>query len=127
MQVLRTVLWVVIAIIVGLFMTMNWHKAPVNFWPLGEGKTAHLEWPVGFTALFFFLLGILPTWLTLRASRWRLNRRIHALEDSVRAMTSAQSEAAAEAATEATTEATAEAAPVSPAPVDPDAARTTES
>ena len=96
MQVLRTVLWVIIAIIVGLFITMNWHKAPVNFWPLGEGKTAHLEWPVGFTALFFFLLGIVPTWLTLRATRWRLNRRIQSLEDSIRAITSAQSDTSTE-------------------------------
>lgn len=94
MQVFRTVLWIVLTIFVGLFVAMNVHKAPVNFWPLGEGKQAHLDWPVGFTALFFFFLGMVPTWLMLRTTRWRLKRRIQALEDSIRAITSNSSETA---------------------------------
>jgi lipopolysaccharide assembly protein A len=85
MQVIRTVLWIAITAILVAFITMNWTKVPVNFWPLDDGNYAHFEWPVGILALLFFLLGVFPAWLYLRAVRWRLNRRIASLENSLRA------------------------------------------
>ena len=85
MQVIRTVLWIVITAILVAFITMNWTKVPVNFWPLDDGNYVHFEWPVGVLALLFFLLGVLPAWLYLRAVRWHLNRRIASLENSLRA------------------------------------------
>jgi uncharacterized integral membrane protein len=61
---------------------MNWDKAPVNFWPIDNGYL-HFDWPVGFIALVFFALGLLPMWLLHRAQRWRLTRRISTLESSL--------------------------------------------
>ncbi|HKX80281.1 MAG TPA: LapA family protein [Novosphingobium sp.] len=83
MQVFRTVIWIVVTIVLVAFIAMNWHKAPVNFWPLEEDYL-HFEWPVGVIALVFFLLGLLPAWLVHRATRWRLNRRIASLENNLR-------------------------------------------
>lgn len=85
MQILRTVAWIVITAILVAFIAMNWTKVPVNFWPLDDGNYVHFEWPVGVVALVFFLLGLVPVWLYLRATRWRLHRRIASLENSLRA------------------------------------------
>ena len=88
MQVVRTAVWVVITAALVAFMAMNWTKAPVNFWPLSSGNFLHVEWPVSVIGLAFFLLGMLPTWLISKLGRWRLTRRIGALENSVRASAS---------------------------------------
>lgn len=85
MQVIRTIAWIVVTAILVAFIAMNWNRAPVNFWPLENGNYIHFDWPVGFVALLFFGLGMLPVWLYLRAVRWRLNRRIASLENSLRA------------------------------------------
>jgi putative membrane protein len=85
MQVIRTIVWVVITALLVGFIAINWNTAPVNFWPLAEGYL-HFEWPVGFIALAFFLLGLLPMWLISLIGRWRYARRINALENSVRAV-----------------------------------------
>lgn len=85
MQIIRTAAWIAITAILVGFIAMNWTKAPVNFWPLEDGNYFHFEWPVGFIALVFFLLGVVPAWLYLRAVRWRLTRRIATLENSLRA------------------------------------------
>ena len=85
MNIIRTVLWIAITAILVAFIAMNWTKVPVNFWPLDDGNYVHFEWPVGVVALLFFGLGMLPVWLYLRAVRWRLNRRIATLENSLRA------------------------------------------
>jgi len=84
MQIIRTIVWVLLTAVLVAFIAMNWEVAPVNFWPLDKGYL-HLNWPVGVIALFFYLLGLLPMWLLSRAGRWRLNRRLAALENSVRA------------------------------------------
>ena len=85
MQIIRTIVWVLITIVLVAFIAINWEKVPVNFWPLDDGSYLHFEWPVGFIALIFFVLGMLPMWLLSKAKRWRLKRRINALENSVRA------------------------------------------
>lgn len=84
MQILRTLVWIALTAILVAFIAMNWERAPVNFWPL-EASYLHFEWPVGVIALVFFLIGFGPMWLLRRADRWRLNRRIASLENSVRA------------------------------------------
>ena len=102
MQIIRTALWVLIAILVSAFVAINWNPVEVNIWPLDTGYL-HVNWPVGFVALAFFLIGLLPMWLLAKAARWRLNRRIATLENTVKATTptaplatSTQLEAAAE-------------------------------
>jgi uncharacterized integral membrane protein len=85
MQIFRTVLWILVTAILVAFIAMNWTKVPVNLWPLDNGSYLHFEWPVGIVALLFFALGALPMWLYARTAKWRLNRRIASLENSVRA------------------------------------------
>ncbi len=85
MQFIRTAIWVVLAAVLVAFVAINWEEAPVNFWPLADGTYLHFNWPVGFTALVFFFVGLIPMWLLNKAGRWRFNRRINALENSVRA------------------------------------------
>lgn len=85
MQIIRTIVWVAITAILVAFIAMNWTRVPVNFWPLEDGNYFHFEWPVGVVALVFFLLGMAPVWLYLRAVRWRMGRRIASLENSLRA------------------------------------------
>ena len=89
MQVIRTIIWIFMTVILVAFVAMNWERAPVNIWPLEAGYL-HLEWPVGVIALVFFLLGLLPMWLLHKGARWRLNRRIANLENTVRATTATQ-------------------------------------
>ena len=84
MRVIRTSVWIVITALLVAFIAMNWGKSPVNIWPV-EGGYLHFDWPIGFIALVFFLLGLVPMWLLHKAGSWRLNRRINALENSVRA------------------------------------------
>ena len=98
MQVIRTIVWIAITAILVAFIAMNWTKVPVNFWPLDNGNYVHFEWPIGVVALLFFLLGVIPTWLYVRAVRWRLNRRIGSLENSLRASSMPSAVPAAEPA-----------------------------
>ncbi|WP_156370259.1 LapA family protein [Novosphingobium sp. Leaf2] len=88
MQIIRTITWVLLTAVLVAFIAMNWTKAPINFWPLQDGNYLHFDWPVGVVALLFFGLGMLPVWLYLRAVRWRLERRIATLENSLRATSS---------------------------------------
>ncbi len=86
MQIFRTVLWVLTAVVVSAFVAMNWRLASVNLWPL-EGGYLHVDWPIGLIAAAAFLLGVIPMWLLAKAARWRLNRRIATLENMVKATT----------------------------------------
>jgi uncharacterized integral membrane protein len=86
MRVIRTLVWIVITALLVAFIAMNWEKSAVNIWPV-EGGYLHFDWPIGFIALVFFLLGLVPMWLLHKAGSWRLNRKISALENSVRVST----------------------------------------
>ena len=104
MKFVRTLTWIVITAVFVSFIAMNWVKVPVNFWPLDDGNYIHFQWPVGFVALFFFALGVIPVWLYFRAMRWRLNRRIASLENTLRASSMPAETAPAALAAEPTVE-----------------------
>jgi uncharacterized integral membrane protein len=87
MQALRTIMWVLVAIVFVSFIAINWQSVPVNFWPLDNGNYLHFNWPVGFVAIVAFLLGWIPMWLIGRTTKWALNRRIATLENAVKAAT----------------------------------------
>lgn len=80
MQLLRTIVWVVIAVLLALFTLANWETVQVRIW---EGLVLETKLPA--LVIFAFLLGLVPMWLLYRANRWNLNRRIASLENSVRA------------------------------------------
>lgn len=75
MQAAKTIAWVLLTVALVSFIAINWNHVPVNLWPDGDGYI-HLEWPVGFVALAFFILGFLPAWIVGRAARWSLARRL---------------------------------------------------
>ena len=102
MRVLKTIPWLILIAVVTAFLMMNLTKADVNFWPFENGQFLHFSWPIGFIAVFFFLLGWLPTWLVHLARKWQLKRRIATLEAIARqpsaALTTTQLDAAAHSA-----------------------------
>ena len=75
MQFLKTLFWVLIAVLVALFASRNWTDVTLNLW--GDIQ-ADMKLPV--LLLFVFLLGFLPTWLILRARIWGHRRRIETME-----------------------------------------------
>ena len=75
MQFLKTLFWVLIAVIVALFASRNWSDVTLNLW--GDIQ-ADIKLPI--LLLIIFLIGFLPTWLILRARIWSQRRRIEAME-----------------------------------------------
>ena len=77
MQFLKTLFWVLVAVVVALFASRNWGDVTLNLW--GDIQ-ADIKVPLLLLAVF--LLGWLPTWLILRARVWSLKRRIEAFDRS---------------------------------------------
>lgn len=80
MQIIRTIVWVVLVIALLLFSFNNWETVNVKIW---EGLILETRMPV--LVIVSFLAGLLPMWLLHKGSRWRYNRRINSLENTVRA------------------------------------------
>jgi lipopolysaccharide assembly protein A len=91
MRSVRKLGWVVLAIILILFSINNWTVVTVRIW---ENLLWETRLPV--LVILTLLIGWLPTWLVHLAGRWRLRRRILALEAAARvpsaALTSTQLE-----------------------------------
>ena len=75
MQFLKTLFWVLIAVLVALFASRNWSDVTLNLW---NDIQADIKVPA--LLLIVFLIGFLPIWLILRARIWSLRRRIEAME-----------------------------------------------
>lgn len=99
MQVIRTIVWVVLLIALLLFSLNNWDTVAV------DGRITvkiweDLVWETRLPALVIlsFLLGLVPMWFLHVAGRWRMKRRITALEAVARqpsaALTTTQLETA---------------------------------
>ena len=79
MQFLRTLFWVLILAALLVFTAFNWKPVEVQIW-----TNLVLETKIPALAIVAFLLGLVPTWLLHRGTRWRLNRRISHLEAAAR-------------------------------------------
>jgi uncharacterized integral membrane protein len=75
MQFLKTLFWVLIAVLVSLFAVRNWFDVTVNLW--GDIQ-ADIKLPV--LLLIAFLIGFAPTWGVMRTRLWSHRRRIEAME-----------------------------------------------
>jgi len=85
MHIVRTIVWVLLAVWGLFFFGMNWGEpVPVKFWPIPINNPLMFEWPVSLVAIVFFLAGLVPAWLLGRAQKWMLKRRIHSLEQAAR-------------------------------------------
>ena len=71
MQFLKTLMWVLIAVLVAIIASNNWRDVTLDLW---SNLQADIKLPVLLLAMF--LLGLLPTWLVMRGKLWRLQRRI---------------------------------------------------
>ncbi|HEX9932188.1 MAG TPA: hypothetical protein VGB08_05050 [Allosphingosinicella sp.] len=71
MQFLKTLFWVVLAIVLVLFAKANWAQVTINLW---GGLQMDVKLPV--LVLFAFLLGFLPPFLLYRGRLWSLRRRM---------------------------------------------------
>ena len=81
MQFLKTLFWVVLAVIAVLFAKANWLNIELRLW---GGLVADVKLPV--LLLGFFLLGFLPTLVVHRARLWSLRRRLEPLERNATAL-----------------------------------------
>ncbi len=80
MQIVRTIVWVVLLMLLLAFSYFNWRPVEVQIW-----DNLVLETKVPALVVVAFLLGLVPMWLIHRGSKWRLQRRIMQLEASQRA------------------------------------------
>jgi hypothetical protein len=80
MQIVRTILWVVLLVLLLGFSYFNWRPVEVQIW-----DNLVLETKVPALVIVAFLLGLVPMWLIHRGSKWRQQRRIVALENAARA------------------------------------------
>ena len=79
MQFVRTLFWVLILAALLVFTAFNWKPVEVQIW-----TDLVLETKLPALVIVAFLLGLVPTWLLHRGTRWRLNRRISHLEMAAR-------------------------------------------
>lgn len=79
MQIVRTILWVLLFAALMFFSFFNWKEVEVQIW-----TNMVLETKVPALVIVSFLLGMVPTWLLHRGTKWRLNRRINTLEAAAR-------------------------------------------
>jgi uncharacterized integral membrane protein len=80
MQIVRTIVWVLLLVALLLFSINNWQDVEVKIW---ENLILQTKLPA--LVIASFLLGLLPMWLLHKGTRWRFNRRINALENTVKA------------------------------------------
>lgn len=106
MQFLKTMFWVVLAVVAVVFSVRNWTPVTINLWS-GLQLDTFLPLPV----IIAFLLGIVPYFLLHRATRWTMGRKLANVEKAL-----------ADTRSVATTPAPAVAAPEVLTPVQPTAA-----
>jgi hypothetical protein len=100
MKLLRSIFWLLVVALLVAFSMSNWYAVKVTIW-------ANLVVDAKLPALVIgaYLLGMVPTWLIYRATRWRLSRRITTLENALgapsAALSSSQLDAAAHPSSEA--------------------------
>lgn len=78
MQALRTVIWVIIAVMLTVFAVANSQPVAVSVWP---GYVAEL--PLSILIILVFLTGFLPPFLFNMGNRWMLGRKIAVQEQVI--------------------------------------------
>ena len=75
MQFLKTLFWVLVAVLVALFASRNWSPVTLSLW--GDIQ-ADIKIPI--LLLLMFLLGLVPTWLVMQTRLWTMTRRLEGVE-----------------------------------------------
>lgn len=79
MQIVRTILWVMLACAIMLFSFLNWNAVEITLW---DGFLVETKVPA--LVILAFLIGLFPMWLYHRSVKWGLDRRIRSLENSIK-------------------------------------------
>ncbi|KPF64555.1 hypothetical protein [Porphyrobacter sp. AAP60] len=79
MKILRTIIWVIAAIGFLIFAVYNWKPVELTLW-----QNLVLETKVPVLAIVAFAAGFVPMWAVHRSVVWGLNRRVRALENSLK-------------------------------------------
>lgn len=75
MQFLKTLFWVLVAVVLAVFAFNNWKMVDVDLW---QNLTISIFLPL--LVIGAFLVGVLLIWLPHRASRWNWSRKLDATE-----------------------------------------------
>ena len=75
MAIVRTIFWVLVAVVLVLFAINNWQPVEVRIW-----NSLVLETKLPALVIGAFLVGLVPMWALYRTQRWRLRRRIAGME-----------------------------------------------
>lgn len=86
MKYVRMIVWILLLVALVAFSVANWRPVEVKIW---DGLI--LETKIPALVVVSFLLGLVPMWLIHRGVRWRLERRVSALESAHRHAVVAQS------------------------------------
>jgi lipopolysaccharide assembly protein A len=78
-KILRTIIWVLAAVGFLIFAVYNWRPVELTLW-----QNVVLETKVPVLALLAFAVGLVPMWAYHRSVAWGLNRRVRALETSLK-------------------------------------------
>ena len=65
MRFLKTLVWIVIAVLISLFAARNWRDVTIDLW---GNLQADIKIPV--LLVISFLVGFVPTWLMFRTKLW---------------------------------------------------------
>lgn len=79
MKVLRTIIWVLAAVGFLIFAIYNWQPVELTLW-----QNLVLETKVPVLALMAFAVGFVPLFAYHLSVKWALNRRVRALENSLK-------------------------------------------
>jgi uncharacterized membrane protein YciS (DUF1049 family) len=71
LRFLKTLFWIVVAVLITLFAARNWRDVTIDLW---GNLQVDIKIPILLTIVF--LIGLLPTWLLFRAKLWRLSNRV---------------------------------------------------
>jgi lipopolysaccharide assembly protein A len=73
MQFLRTVFWVILAVVGVIFSFNNWQIVSIKLW-----GNIIVDTPLPLLMFVVFMLGLVPMLVLHRATRWSLKRRLEA-------------------------------------------------
>ena len=71
MKFLKTLSWVVVAVVIAIFIGSNWSDVTINLW---GNIQADVKLP--FLLLLVLLVGFLPPYLLMRSRVWHLKRKL---------------------------------------------------